>query len=343
MNEDTIASLLRRAGHRPQAPEHIVSQVRTAVERGWSQTLEHRRQSRRRYWLAAAATAAACAVLVPALIPHRPAVPRVAGIYLASRGTVTIAPDRDGPAVGGKPLPAGSHIRTGQDGMVLLANERTSIRIGPESDVTLENAAQMHLQRGRLYLDSGPTTQERQPLEVMTSLGSVEHVGTQYQVRADHDLLSVMVREGRVRLTTPAAVQQVGAHEMAEVGATGHVQVRPIPGYGGVWAWTSALHPEFAIEGHTLVEFLEWFTRETGERIDYGSDAVRAVAAGTRLNGSVSGLSPQDALSAVLASTQFMIESSDAGVLRLKVRPPLRDRLQTHANGARAAESSQQP
>jgi len=343
MNDDSIASLLQQARSRPEPPGHIASQVRDAVEHGWTKTLEHRRRSRRRYWLAAAATAAAFSVLIPSLVRYRPAAPEDAGIYLASRGTVTITPERDGPATGGKPLPAGARIHTEHDGLMLLANGRMSIRVGPDSDVMLESARQIRLLRGRLYLDSGPSLEEHQPLTVMTSLGSIEHLGTQYQVRMDHDLLSVMVRDGQVRLATPATVQKVDAHQIAEVGATGHVQIRPMPDYGSIWAWTSDLHPDFAIEGRTLAEFLEWFTRETGQRVDYGSAAVQATAASTRLSGSVSGLAPQDALTAVLASTQFTIESSDAGVLRLKVRPPLRDRLRSHANGASAAEPGRQP
>jgi len=343
MNDDTISSLLQQAGSRPEPPGHIASQVRDAVEHGWTKTLERRRRSRQRYWLAAAATAAAFSVLIPSLVRHRPVAPEDAGIYLASRGAVTVSPDSDGPAMGGKPLPAGSHIRTDHDGLMLLANGRMSVRIGPDSDLILESAKQIRLLRGRLYLDSGPSLEERQPLTVMTSLGSIEHLGTQYQVRMDHDLLRVMVRDGQIQLATPVTVRKVDAHEIAEVGSSGHVQIRPLPDYGSIWAWTSDLHPDFAIEGRTLAEFLEWFTRETGQRIDYGSAEAQAAAASTRLSGSVTGLAPQDALTAVLASTQFMIESSDAGVLRLKVRPPLRDRLRSHANGASAAESSRQP
>lgn len=342
MNDDPIASLLWQAGSRPEPPRHIASQVRAAAESGWAKTMVQRRPSRR-YWLAAAASAAVFTVLVLTLILHRAAAPEDAGVFLAARGAVNITPEPSGPATGGKPLHAGSRIHTEHGGLVLLANGRMSIRIGPDSDLTLESAKQIRLLRGRMYLDSGTTSGEHQLLTVMTSLGSIEHLGTQYQVRVDHHILSLLVREGQVRLTTQDTVQQVDAHESAEVGDTGHVQIRPIPDYGSIWAWTSELHPDFAIEGRTLAEFLEWFTHETGQRVDFGSAAAKAAAASIRLSGSVTGLSPQAALAAVLASTQFMIESSDAGVLRLKVRPPLRDRLQSHANGAGAAQSSQEP
>jgi ferric-dicitrate binding protein FerR (iron transport regulator) len=129
--------------------------------------------------------------------------------------------------------------------------------------------------------------------------------------------MTVRVREGHVRLLTKEGEQLVGAFEAADVGETGSMQVRAISSSGGDWAWTMALVPDFPIEGRSLAEFLGWYTRESGKKIEYASPSTLIAAQRTRLSGSIVGLSPDEALRAVLASTQFRSTQLDNGDVRL--------------------------
>jgi hypothetical protein len=53
---------------------------------------------------------------------------------------------------------------------------------------------------------------------------------------------------------------------------------------------------------------LGWVGRETGRRVDFADEHVRAVARGTLLHGSVQGLKPLDALDRVLSTTSLRFE-----------------------------------
>jgi len=305
--------------------------VRAALERAWLAELAKRRRRQRLRWALAAMLLLAAGGTLWLLAPHWPAQRADAGIYVASRGAVDIGAEGGRVATtGGSALPLGTRIRTGHDGFALLAMGPVSLRIGPDSDARLEHADRLRLARGRVYLDFGARAAS-QELRLLTPLGTVEHVGTQFQATVDEQRLSILVREGQVRLTTAATEQLIDEHEAAEVDAAGHARVYAAPAYGAAWDWTSELRPDMPIEGLSLAEFLAWFARETGQRIDYDSPATRTAAQATRLSGSIAGLSPQQALSAVLASTQFVAESAPGGVLRLKTRSTTHVKLRADA------------
>jgi ferric-dicitrate binding protein FerR (iron transport regulator) len=321
MSDDPLARILADAGPRTSPPAGIEAGVREAVHQAWLQELsQRRRRERRRRWLAAAGVLiAAGAVLALGLKMRTPAAD--AGIFLASRGAVDItAKGRHAIATGGSALPAGTRIRTGTDGGALLAMGGASLRVGADSELSLTDRNRLELRRGRIFLDFGVQADGRQDLLLQTPLGRVEHLGTQYQARLEAGQMRVMVREGRVRITTADGEQLLGASEAADVDAAGRTHVHAAPASGPAWTWVSDLHPDFPIDGVTLADFLEWYGRETGRPVQYASAAVRAAAQATRLSGSIAGLSPPDALSAVIASTQFTLEKSADGDIRVGLR-----------------------
>ena len=52
-----------------------------------------------------------------------------------------------------------------------------------------------------------------------------------------------------------------------------------------------------------VAQFLAWAARETGREVAYGSPAAEAEAVGIVVHGSIAGLTPAEALDAVLATT----------------------------------------
>ena len=125
------------------------------------------------------------------------------------------------------------------------------------------------------------------------------------------------MREGQVRLTTATGDQLLGARESADVDAGGRTRIQGIQPFGEDWLWTNLLAPDFPIEGQSLAQFLVWFGRETGQRVDYAAAAVQESARRTRLSGSIVGMSPQEALKAVIAATQFEYAELPNGDLRV--------------------------
>ncbi len=98
-----------------------------------------------------------------------------------------------------------------------------------------------------------------------------------------------------------------GRRELAEAGdellATDRgVSRRPVVGHGPDWAWAAEAGPGFALEASTLRDFLAWTAREQGLRPRFGPGAERR-AGTTRLHGSLAGLTPSEALAAVMPTT----------------------------------------
>ncbi len=99
----------------------------------------------------------------------------------------------------------------------------------------------------------------------------------------------------------------------------GAVQRQIIGRSGKDWAWAGEIAPAFEIDERPLPEFLHWVSRETGLEIDYASPVVERQAEAVILRGSVTGLTPAQALTAVLATTELQSVETD-GVLLIEAR-----------------------
>jgi ferric-dicitrate binding protein FerR (iron transport regulator) len=162
------------------------------------------------------------------------------------------------------------------------------------------------LQAGRTYFDFPLGVHA---FVVRSAVGTVEHLGTQFEVALVAEGMRVRVREGAVR------VHGAGGTELADAGteilvaqASSTVVRRSVPTYGPDWAWVDSVAPDFDIEDRPLADFLAWVGRETGRRIDFRDTRARDVALRTRLHGSVHGLQPMQALDRVLSTTTLRFE-----------------------------------
>ena len=71
------------------------------------------------------------------------------------------------------------------------------------------------------------------------------------------------------------------------------------------WSWAAELAPTFDIENKSLMDFLDWASREAGMELVFASDELRMAAMRTELHGSVEGFAPIEAIESVLATTAF--------------------------------------
>jgi len=142
----------------------------------------------------------------------------------------------------------------------------------------------------------------------VTREGTIEHVGTGFEVLEDDRMMRLRVREGRVLLHRD--IEQVLAEAGTELTALpgSPVSRRAIDTYGSDWLWVAALAPEYEIEGRPLLGFLQWASRELGRPLKFSDSHAHAVAERTILHGSVRGRQPLDALSSVLATTSLTYE-----------------------------------
>jgi ferric-dicitrate binding protein FerR (iron transport regulator) len=307
--EARIERVLQAAGARVQPSQAVTDAVRAAAHKEWSAVVAAR--SRRRRGLVAFAAAASLGAAVFAAWVGRSALAPAPSVAVASiarvSGHVEIAGawGRTHAAVENQPLLSGEKLITGADGRVALAMANgISVRLDQSTRIEFEDPHRASMTTGGVYVDSpGAPTAERR-LQIETPVGAVEHFGTQYEARFTSPSLRVRIREGRVAITPRQGLVQSGsAGEQLTMRTGGAVDRVSIDTHGSDWDWASSLAPTLEIDGRPLSEFLSWASRELGQPVVFATPASEAAAARVVLQGTVAGLSPKDALAAVLSTS----------------------------------------
>jgi ferric-dicitrate binding protein FerR (iron transport regulator) len=318
-DDPALAGLVRAAGRRPEPDAAAAAAVRAVVAAEWRQVVaaeaaRRAGQRRRRVGgaLALAASVAGVALLLwrdPAGTPAPVPVAAVAGTVARATGPVQVAAadDRWLPLPVGAGVAGDAAVATGPGGRVAITLPGgASLRLDEATRVVFA-ANGLTLEQGAVYFDTGADPAAVPDFAITTARGTVRHVGTQYEVRAapGDGAVAVSIREGRVAIATRADRLEVPAGERLTLLADGATARTPVGPADASWAWTQAVAPEFDIEARTLADFLAWVARETGARVEFASPADAAAAGTVRLRGSVRGLTPEQALRAVLATTRF--------------------------------------
>ncbi|MEQ1581965.1 MAG: FecR family protein [Steroidobacteraceae bacterium] len=308
--EATVAELLRAAGRREVPPPDFAQSLKAALHAEWRSALDLRLQQRKRRAFAGAAVAAVVVMGVASSLwlaaPTEAAVGRVVQVS----GTVAASAAR-------AEVKAGERLVTKEGGRMAVAfNSGITVRFDEKTEIRVERGDRIELLRGAIYVDSGRDGTSA-PLVVSTSYGNVRHLGTQYEVRMLAAELSVSVREGRIGLDRKDASLQGTAGEQLVVSSGGNVRRAPLAPDAADWHWIAAVTPPYEIDQRPLAEFLAWAGRELGRDVVFATPAAQAQAGQVILRGSVAGLTPDQAVDAVLVSTTLRAERSPG---RLTIR-----------------------
>ena len=304
--DDALARLLRLAGPRPATPEERTDRVRAAVRKSWLAEIQSR--ARLRWYAWALASAAALVVVAWATLkrggPVPGAAPPVASLEAQSgAGAEVFVPgaERVTSLALGQAIVAHSEVRTGSDGRAALRlASGASLRIDLGTRVLLLTASELRLDRGAVYVDSVPRADRGLPLRVHTPFGVAQDLGTQFEVRIVENALRLRVREGQVVLRRGDLSESALAGSELTARAAGGLDRRPVAVDGPEWGWAIEIAPSFEIEGQSLDRFLGWVSRETGWRLRFASADTSRAAPSIVLHDSVRGLTPAEALAAVL-------------------------------------------
>jgi ferric-dicitrate binding protein FerR (iron transport regulator) len=321
MSDEDIARVLRAAGPRERAPAEVERAVREHLRGEWREIVAER-QGRRRRWtgfaLAASIAVAAASGWLLAAQPRGAAEP-VATMAVALDDVRARGRWWEGweVAAAGRTLKAGESLETGANGRAALSLPGiASARLDHDTRVRLASADRIEIDRGTLYVDAGVESPADSRLVVETPAGAVRHVGTQYEVRIDGRAVRLRVREGRVEWHSPSGTVERGvAGEQLTIAADGAISRSGAPRYGESWDWIASTTPAIDIEGRPLAEFLSWAGRELGREVAYESPGLQAEAAQIVVHGSVAGLTPAEALDAVLATTSVRGRLDDGRIL----------------------------
>jgi ferric-dicitrate binding protein FerR (iron transport regulator) len=324
MNDLDLEKVLKRAGLREKPPADVERAVREHLRGEWRQAVaEHASRGRRRTAYALAAGLVAAAIGVWTVAPRFSGPPAVIASVTVATDSVRATSgwlDRWHAVAPGQPLLAGQTIETGRAGRgALVLAGGVAARLDRGSRLVVAAADRLVLERGTIYVDSGPASAQS-PLDVVTPAGTVSHVGTQYEVRLLESGVRVSVRDGMVEWRSSGGdVERGGPGQQLTIGHDGQVERGSVSAHAPLWDWTLQAAPSIDIEGMPLSTFLAWVSRETGREVRYASADAERAAAGIVLHGSIAGLSPPQALDAVLATTRARAQASD-GILLVEGR-----------------------
>jgi hypothetical protein len=299
---DDVARLIRLAGRRPAVPEHVAARVRAAAHEHWRN--EVRSRARTRFlWMAGGLAAAASVILAIAwsVFQVDSAAPPIlqASVRIESLAGSVSAGGR--PLRTGDSLPAGTEIETAEGGRVAVRiPSGHSVRLDSVSRLRILGRTAFALDRGAVYVDSGAHARTAGSFSLRTPLGDIQETGTQYEVRLGAGSIRIRVREGSVVLRAAGSVHEVGVLTELEVDGESSPKVREISKYGPEWNWVADIAPMPDIEGLSARAFLARMAREGGWTLLFADEETAHLAEETVLQGSVEGLTPDQALEAVL-------------------------------------------
>ena len=316
--ERDLEHVLRQAGRRPEPPADLLQSVKTVVESEWRSVVAQRTRHRRMaLWSVAAGVVLALTGAWYLLPPLAQSGGSEMAQLSASSGSVR---GRNGSwgrwvTVGRRgPVNAGEVLATGSDGRaaLVLAGE-VSLRLDHDTRIAFVDPQHVTIERGAVYVDSGTNTQpDNERLQIETPAGAVRHVGTQYEVRLVDSGVRIAVREGKVELNTKAGdTQHAVAGELMTVSGSGTIHRAALSRDDPSWVWAAEAAPRFDIDGRPLADFLAWAARETGREVVFASPQIEAEASRVILSGSIEGLGPAAALTAVLPTTPLRGEERD--------------------------------
>jgi ferric-dicitrate binding protein FerR (iron transport regulator) len=323
--DESFASLIKLAGERPEIPLSVESRVYHRVQEEWRKSAVEpkadkvykevhktwRRESLRgkilRWLLPAGVAATAIFAMLMVLPPEPPAV-QVAGTISRVIGSGQLSSEHPE----GSTVTVGEIIATESDeGVSLLLARSESLRIDENTQVRVDAVDQFTLISGRVYADTGQFVYRDGGLKINTDFGLVTDVGTQFSVATTDRVLDVAVREGRVdvRNESHSYAARMGQRLTVSQGqAPELIELEPHDVY---WNWIVDLTPVFDMTNKSLLDFLRWAARETGRELQFESDESRMFAMRTDVHGSVDGLTPDEALQAILATTTVRYRIED--------------------------------
>jgi ferric-dicitrate binding protein FerR (iron transport regulator) len=308
-DDQAIEALLREVGGGYEPPHAAAEEIHRAVHQEWLATVAQRKRRQRVVTFGIAASVAFVALVASWALTLSVSSAELPLSIAYIDGVAQFQPSAAEPVrvlSAGESLPVGSVLVTdGATRIALAYGTDVSMRLDRRSKLERIGPDRFRLSEGAVYIDARPQAAAHD-LVVETLAGEVRHLGTQYQIRQGEDVVEVSIREGRVEIKSTKGAALGSAGERVQINAAGDIKRDALSAQDPGWDWAEAASPPFAINDRTLAEFLEWVARETGRQIVYASPDAQHIAQSLKLRGSIEGLDPETALSAVLSTTEFV-------------------------------------
>jgi hypothetical protein len=305
------ARLLREGLHASSLSDEALSRIRAATEAEWRSTVAV--QPRR--WMPVAIAASVLGVAVVAGLAVLRFVEADRGgevlanlVQSESPGVTQVRTFRSDVSIAaGEPLLSDRTYQA--QGQALFALDvGGNLRIAAGSKFEVVGKDRVQLNAGEMYVDIPPGMHAPAAFVVATPAGEFRHVGTQFALAVANGGTRLRVREGVVHWVAADGRSAVQAGNEVYISRDGKASHRAIASSDTAWDWISATTPDFEVENRPLQEFLAWVARESGRELILADEATRKQVASIRMHGSVKGLTPMQALSAVMTATSLRVE-----------------------------------
>jgi len=332
MGDEEIGNLIRSADRRPPIPADELANLKQVARSAWDELVTTERTRRRRLRVAQSLAASLLLALLGAWW------------WLAGRGSIESAEFASvelsmgwieavrgtGPEAGESfEIGVGDHLSNGltlttagtehaSPGRVALRMAQgQSVRLDAGTRVRFISSSRVELERGAVYVDSGPSVPDDADLEILTPLGLVREIGTQYEVRLEDDAgaVSLRVREGNVSVVRDGESHSAGRGEQLTLQRDGSVVRSAVEPDGPEWLWVLATAPSLDIDGRSLGTFLDWVARETGWQVRFADEELEQSARTIRLHGTIDGLRPDESIGMILQGSGLDYRNEDGVVL----------------------------
>lgn len=313
-DEAEVDRILRRGLHVDEPSPESLARVRKATERAWRAKVESGQRTRQRLSVAAAASLLLVTSAGFGLFTN---FRQSSHGELAAHLVAFVAPgvteehffDREQTLSTGAGLRA--HRRYDIHGQALIQLEDGgSLRVAPGSEIEILAKDDVRLERGELYVDIPAGTHTNSAFTARTAAGEFRHVGTQFSLAVIQGETRLRVREGSVRWLAAGDESMVEAGTELLLRNGTKVRERAFAASDAEWEWIANTTPDFEIDDRPLEDFLVWVARESGRKLVLADELTRKQVMTIRMHGSVRGLTPMQALSAVMSATQLHYELS---------------------------------
>lgn len=323
--DDNIGKLVELVGPREELP----AVIKARLTRTFKDELAKARIARRRLRLMQTLSVAAVlmlTVVITWLYPTEPITIPTARVMVA-KGEVNWISDRTRDVLRqGNQINNGDSIETGPDGRVNLAmhDTQTSIRLDVNTRITFNSEDELRLDSGWIYVDSGLKLNERtdNPLRIVIGGITVNHLGTQYMVGFIADQVSIAVREGTVQIKVNDKLTEGNGTsktaELLDIDKDGNINTSYIPRNNSQWTWINQISPTFDTDQRRAIDFLKWYTRETGRELQFKHTSDEITANETKIIGNYPTVVADAALHDVLRVTDLRVSVLTDSVLEIE-------------------------
>ncbi len=313
--------LLAQMGSRTIPDVHKTAASKAAVRAHWQQAVQQNKQQKQRpYVWAVAASIMLMASLLVLNLNQNPE--NSAPILLASvssfSGDIQWQQDNGDwqTLQSSASIHAGSVIKTSDNSFLTMTlTDASEIRVAANSEImALPDVIELRI--GQLYHDTDESI-TASPLTILTSQGTVEHIGTRYLVSSQPDEVKVAVRSGQVKMTTDTqgqTEQVLSSNQLAVLNANKDTVISDISSYDDLWDWTFMAQADFDLSNRSLYDFVQWYAHQAGLVVDWQN--TESASKRVRLQGNIKNMSQEQAIKTVFYSTQYDYAIAD-GVLQI--------------------------